>query len=240
MVTKTRPGIHPAEFTPALLDPIVSLLRGRVPKRGRILDPCAGIGFRLAQIGARGDWDVVGVEIEHGYFTPKRRAHSCVVQGDSRTRIFAADTFDGWVTSVVYPNGMADDWQAKDDSVRNTYAHRLRAYLGAGYVMNPRNTAAMNPRRSPAAYQTFMVAQAEIIARTFNALKPGAYGVVNTKDTPLYAFTNDTMDQLRDAGFIEVQKAITVAARGNRHGSAKSRDVRAETEDLILCRKPPF
>jgi len=239
MVTKTRPGIHPAQYTETLLDPIVSLLRGRVPKRGRILDPCAGLGWRLAQIGARGDWDVTGVEIEPGYFTA-RKTHSCVVQGNSREVMWPEDYWDAWVTSVVYPNGMADDWQAKDSSVRNTYPHRLRAWLGTGYRLHPDNVGGYSPRRSPAAYAQFMTVQADIIARVFDALKPGAYGVVNTKDTPLYQFTDDTMEQLRAAGFIEVMKAVTVTARGNRHGSAKSRDVRAETEDLILCRKPPF
>jgi hypothetical protein len=230
-----RPLIHPAQFSVPLIDPIVSLLKPRTPRRGDLLDPMAGLGWRLAQIGARLDMNPFGVEIEPGYFTT-RQTHSCVRLGDSRFPMWTPGSFDAWVSSFPYPNGMSDDWQAREDSDRNTYAHRMRRWLGADYRMAAGNSGAMSPRRSPNAYARFLDVHRQVLATTFEAVKPGAWGVVNVKDTVHVPFVEDTIGQLESAGFVNVNRAVNVAARGNRQGAHADR--RAECEVLILCQKP--
>lgn len=121
------PSITPAAFSKELVDPIVEAYETHAPwKGGLLLDPFAGLGMRLAEMAGKLSMDPVGIEIEPGYFEPQRHAHTCVRLGDSRELPFAADSFDGAITSPAYPNGMSDNFRSNESSVRHCLAQEER------------------------------------------------------------------------------------------------------------------
>ncbi len=121
------PSITPAAFSKELVDPIVAAYQAHTPWSGGVLlDPFAGLGMRLAEIAGKLSMDPVGVEIEPGYFSPQRHAHTCVRLGDSRELPFADNSFDGAITSPAYPNGMSDNFRSNESSVRHCLAQEER------------------------------------------------------------------------------------------------------------------
>jgi tRNA G10 N-methylase Trm11 len=107
---------HPAKYTDCLLPQIDKLLGGaRI-----ILDPFAGTGkiFKLLDFHK---YQISAVEIE-----PEWANHdSRILVGDALRLPFNDNTFEGIVTSPTYGNRMADSFEAKDNSKRNTYRHLL-------------------------------------------------------------------------------------------------------------------
>lgn len=239
MAPDPRKEIHPAQFSDELIGPIAWLLmEAGVELGGVLLDPMAGVGVKLGLIAEKLGMMPAGFEVELAYFHPVRYTAPWVTLRDSTHpfgRLFVGETA-AWVCSPPYPNGMSDDFVAKDASRRNTYAHRIRRSL-PGYSMHENNSGAMSPRRSEKAYRRFMAVHAKVWENTFEVLKPGAPGVVNVKNTVYgrHVFVEETVDQLLAAGF-EVLKRVQVPCRGNRHGA--NRDARVDHEELILVRKP--
>jgi hypothetical protein len=225
--------IHPAVYSANLVKPIAEWLRAHaVPG---LLDPCAGLGHRLAEIADAAGLEPRGIEIEPGYFAAGA-THPCVRCGDATALPFDDGTIGAAVTSFVYPNGMADCFTARDPSARNTYVHRLRAHLGDRYHMSPNNMAGIGNVRTPGpGRERFYELQAAIIAEVHRVLRPGAPFVVNTKDPPRHAYTERTRGQLVAAGF-EIVKTAAFAARGLNHG-ANQHDGKAAHEDLTLAVK---
>lgn len=112
---------NPAKFSPQILDVIREQIQ-TYNVQGVALDPFAGTGrvHQLAGPGLR----TVGVEIEPEWaaYHPDTRC------GDSRKLMSLfkpGESFDAIITSPTYGNRMADHHEAKDDSVRNTYRHKL-------------------------------------------------------------------------------------------------------------------
>lgn len=107
---------HPARYSAAIIAALTDIL----PAGIHIHDPYAGTGERLGDIADRRGWTYSGTEIEAGFIVDPR-----VKQGDStqaHTYPLAATWSNRWiVTSPVYPNGMADHWNAADSSDRHTY-----------------------------------------------------------------------------------------------------------------------
>lgn len=117
---------HPARFSGAIIAAVVELLEPCPPRR--ILDPFAGTGLVHAiadKLGA----DSVGVEIEPEW----AGLHQRTVCADARsiTREMVG-MFDAVVTSPTYGNRMADHHEARDESDRATYRHRLGRRLADG------------------------------------------------------------------------------------------------------------
>jgi len=236
---RKRYRAHPAVYSDALLPHLEELVRRYGVEGGILLDPFAGEGHKLARLAAHARMKPRGIEIERGYFD-LGLTHPCVRRGNS-TRLprIKDGAISAVVTSPVYPNGMADDFQAADDSVRHTYAHRLRLHLGDDYVLDPNNTASMNPRRSRKALEEFYAVHIAVWAEMHRVLvQPGAL-IVNTKSTPRDTFTKDTYDQLVEAGFVIVEQRY-VPVRGlnmgaNQHN--KKAHNKEDYESLIVARR---
>lgn len=227
-------GVHPAVFSDNLLPTMAAMLGDG--SGGLLLDPCAGLGHKLAQLAGMADWLPYGLEIEEGY---REFANECVRFGDATcidSETYGIPSrFDAAVTSFVYPNGMADNFHAKDDSTRHTYVHRLRAKVGADYELADNNMAKTNPRRSLGATRRFYDIQRRIIDEVFRVLIPGAPFVVNTKDTKYTNYTWLTIRQLLNAGF-HIEGGRRIPAHGLNHG--KGHEGKADFEDLTLARRP--
>lgn len=81
-----------------------------------MIDPFAGVGGIHALKN-----QTVGVEIEPEW----ANQDPGTVVGNALALPFADDYFDAVATSPTFGNRMADHHDAKDNSVRNTYKHRL-------------------------------------------------------------------------------------------------------------------
>lgn len=117
---------HPAKWTPTILSEIEQIVMDESDRLGRsvrLLDPFAGPGFGDLAAVVENDASVIaGVEIEPEWAAADPR----VIVGDA-TDLPAdwTDAFDLVVTSPCYGNRMADHHEARDDSSRITYRHKL-------------------------------------------------------------------------------------------------------------------
>ena len=229
-------AIHPATFSKALIRPLAEQLTLHTQQfstgQRKLLDPFGGLGHGLVEIAVLANLWPTGVEIEPGYLP---HAHPCIMLGDSTCLPFADSSFAAAVTSPVYPNGMADDFQAKDGSERHTYPHRLRKVYGPDYRMHPNNAGGMSPRRSPKALARFLDLNCKVYGEVFRVLRNGSPFVVNTKNTLKVPFTKITQDQLAQVGF-EFIREVTVDVPGMNHGKNQERKETFET--ISVVRKP--
>lgn len=114
---------HPAKFTDSILEIIGDVLRGRHEELGReieVLDPFAGTG-KIHLLNEPGKIRTHGIEIEPEW----AEMHPRTLVGDATNLPFRAEVFDVIATSPTYGNRMSDHHDAKDDSVRVTYRHKL-------------------------------------------------------------------------------------------------------------------
>lgn len=135
--------MHPAKFTPAVVDVILERLGDR---GGTLLDPFAGTGLQLARFVAPRR-RVIGVEIEQPWVdegnlmmlgTP---AEGILRQGDSTCLDLRARSVSTIVTSCAYGNRFADRHRARDTSDRRSYTHDIRNTTGdLDYELAPTNT----------------------------------------------------------------------------------------------------
>lgn len=122
VVARRRPqsSEHPAKFSEAVMGAMIELLN---PLLGvtRILDPFVGTGLAHGVADKLGI-DSIGVEIEPEW----AKMHPRTIQGDS-TQLLRKDVgrYNAVVTSPTYGNRMADHHEARDESDRATYRHRL-------------------------------------------------------------------------------------------------------------------
>lgn len=226
--------IHPATYSQQLYAPIATILERELGEKrlGSILyDPMAGLGHGLAEIAALAGMEAFGLEIEGGYFSAGA-VNQCVIRGDARTYL-PWKPYLAAVTSPPYPNGMTDNWHAKDDSARHTYIHRLRSHVGPDYELRPDNPAGCNARRSEAAMAEFYVQMAAIWAGVRRCVAGGGLLIVNAKDTPHEPFVSTTVTQLMLAGFY-VQERLSVPTPGLNHGVGH--EGKADHEVLLVCR----
>lgn len=123
---------HPAKWSPAVLDAISEVFAKQtwdgVPHGvPAVLDPFAGPDLdRLAD--ALPGIGLYGVELEPEWAAASER---CQV-GDALALEWGGSTFHALVTSPTYGNRMADCHEARDDSTRITYRHKLRRMPSEG------------------------------------------------------------------------------------------------------------
>ena len=221
--------LHPAKFSPSILDVIRDTLSARaVPEDALILDPFAGVG-RCHDLG----WPrTVGVELEMPWC---RVQQGPVVRGDSSRLPFRAQTFDAAVTSPTYGNRFADKHRALDGSVRRSYTHDLRASQGEDYTLHPNDTGGMKWGRE------YWRLHGAVYDEVWRVLVDGGLFVVNVSDHVRAKKVVRVVDWHRRAlmarGF-DVVDEVRVDTPRLRHGA--NRDARVDGEVVIVCEKSPF
>lgn len=120
---------HPARFSKEIIDVMVEILQGyqSVTPIQHLHDPFAGTGERLWELAGRLEprpW-ITGTEIE-----PEFIVNPWIRVGDATDPTTYPTPPYVIITSPSYPNGIADHWEAKDDSRRNTYRAALKTILG--------------------------------------------------------------------------------------------------------------
>lgn len=140
---RSNPSGHPARFS----DSIVQYLKTVLEEGEHVHDPFAGTGEFLGQLADEIGFRFTGTEIEQSFIVDPR-----VKVGDSTL----AETYPrrySWVgcTSVVYPNGVADNFATSDKEKkvwkRNTYRHSIvRATNGEQTELTPNNMGAFGYR----------------------------------------------------------------------------------------------
>ena len=105
---------HPAKYTNSLL-PIFQEIIDKYNCE-KILDCFAGTG-KVHHLNCK----TIGLELEEEWANQSKGT----IIGDATNMPFKDNEFCGVCTSPTYGNRMADSHNAKDDSKRNTYTHKL-------------------------------------------------------------------------------------------------------------------
>ena len=213
---------HPSKFREVHLTIIRSLLsQVSLPTPTTILDPFAGVGkiHKLRDYG----YITYGVEIE-----PEWAAESeFTFVGDS-TRLLdlieiepgLGDWYDAGVTSPTFGNRLADHHEAKDESVRNTYRHKL------GRALADNNSGQMQWGSAYRDFHDRVWSQVAVVTKTM---------VLHLKDHirkgEVVPVTQWHLDNLAGHGF-EVKTEIRINTRG--HGFGENAAVRVAYESMIL------
>lgn len=208
----TQPA-HPARFSNALL-PVIDELLGDAKT---VLDPFAGVG-RIHELNRL----TVGVEIEPEWAA----THPNTLEGDATKLWFHDATFDAIATSPTYGNRMADNYDGRDGSKRNTYRTAL------GHDLDKNNSGGMQWGLDYRALH--WVAYGEAI----RVLKPGGRFVLNMKDHirkgERVHVTDWHIEALQLWG-LRLDTRRRVPLRGNRFGA--NADLRIDYEEVILLWK---
>ncbi len=207
---------HPAKFTRRHISVLIEALSGY----GTVLDPFAGTGgiHRLRRFGHH----TVGVELE-----PEWAAWSPhTIVGNALQLPFAYASFDAMATSPPVGNRDADNFKARDGSIRHTYRFCL------GRMPSPSSSAVL--QWGPA-YRVFHEAAWAEMSRV---VRPGGLFVLNMKDhvrdgelVPVTAWHVECLGKL---GWHEVRR-WELPTKGLPHGA--NYHLRAKVEYIIALRR---
>ncbi len=224
---------HPAKFTGEQLFHILQHLpetkRSERTGTTSVFDPFAGVGtVNALHLGSPNKLTVTGMEIE-----PEWADQSPVVEtGDSLTYMaLTRKRYDAVVTSPAYGNRMADSYDGRDGSDRNTYRIALGRPLdgdnGAQYHFT---SGKMD------GYKDF---HREAIDGMVRVTRKGGRVIVVVKNFIKGGEVMDVVgwwrDELRDAGLTEIAW-IPIEAGGLGYGA--NRDERVKYEYVLVWEKP--
>lgn len=208
---------HPAKFNKEVLKAMEGALAS-LPPYAIVVDPFAGTGlihdlpFRTIGIEIAGEW---------------ARLHKDTIHGDCLDILPLINGYDAIATSPTYGNRMADQYDGRDGSKRNTYRTALDREL------DKNNSGGMQwgPKYRDFHLQAWMVA--------VNCLQSGGLFVLNMKDHIRGGERQQVTDwhvrTLKNLGLVLLERK-RIETPGNRFGA--NHDLRVEYEEVILFKKP--
>ena len=213
---------HPAKYTDALLPIFAEELKGK----SKVIDIFAG----TCKISKIKDFGYVGEiycnEIEPEWANMGIGKVDNITTCDAESLPYKSEYFDAICTSPTYGNRMADSHNAKDNSVRNTYTHKI------GRKLNEENTGAMQWG------EKYRDKHLKIWREAKRILKPGGVLVLNISNHirkgEIVYVSDWHVDTLIDMGFL-LEKEIKIETPRNRFGS--NSDKRVPYESVFILNK---
>ncbi len=219
---------HPAKFTTEQLALVYAYLPAFNRKKLAVFDPFAGVGTVSALNETNRNIKVVGMEIEPEWADQSPD----VMTGDSITyMMLTRDRYDAIVTSPSYGNRMADSYDGRDGSKRNTYRVAL------GRSLDEQNAAQFHfSHLEDDEYKEF---HREAIQGMVRITRKGGRIILVVKNFIKDGFEMDVVgwwrQELEAAGLQEVA-FVPIEAGGLGYGA--NRDERVKYEYVLVWEKP--
>lgn len=230
---------HPARFSPEVIDAVAEFLIHRWPPDLLAMpilhDPFAGSGERLAELAQRCAASYSGTEIEQCLIVA-----SGITCGDA-TNTFTYPTRPYVIfTSPAYPNGMADHFHARDDSVRKTYRKAVAEIEGQDRELHENNQGRWGYRGTRRhGTSKRRIRYWEIASKAVACWGSAELVLLNVSD---YKHSNgqvepvvqDWRDLLKSYGWAR-QTLIPVGTKRMRNGA--NRDERVDVEMIVVAER---
>ncbi len=213
---------HPATYSEDFIPVFAELLLGC----NNVLDPMAGVG-KIAKVK---DFGYTG-KVYCNELEPEWKDSSYLVDewhfGDAANMEWAKDkNFDAICTSPTYGNRMADHHNAKDDSKRITYTHRL------GRKLDKENTGYMQWGRD------YQIKHIYIYIELIRVLKKNGILIINCSNHIRKGEEVDVVswhkNQIIELG-LEFIKEIKIPTRRMKFGA--NSNLRTNCEYILLFKK---
>ncbi len=205
---------HPGKFS----DDALTAIRLMLGDKRWVLDPFAGVG-RIHELHSS-DRYTVGMEIEPEW----AGMHPQTIEGDSLNLAahFTKNEFDAIATSPAYGNRMADSYDGRDGSKRNTYR------IALGRELHPSNGGAIQWGKT---YRDF---HRSVWIQCAHVLDPTGYLILVIKDHirngEIQAVTDFHINCLMDIGF-QIDTRLRLYTASLRYGT--NHDARVPYESVI-------
>lgn len=226
-MTATRnPTGHPAPYS----DEVLAVFANLIPAGTHVHDPFAGGGDRLGKLADAQGWTFSGTELEKPFIVDER-----VMVGNACDPLSYPPPSIPFVvvTSPVYPNGIADDFNAQDGSERRTYRAALAKLRGVDAEMHPDNQGRWGYRGTPL-YSNARHMYWHIARRAIKAMGEAQAIYINVSDFMVGSTVEPVVHgwaaRLESQGW-RVQQAYPVLTRRYRNGT--NRDARVANEVIL-------
>lgn len=227
---KAQSDEHPAKYSEEIKPILTKLLQKYGSKK--VYDPMAGVGTIHDIVPEGCESFATEIEKEWAEKHPKTICENMFYA----IALFGPNAFDAVVTSPPYANRMADKHNARDNSPRHTYKHRL------GRALTPGSCAGMQWGEE---YMQFILKAWRIVVKVMKDHdaypddETGSIFILNTSDhvrkgkfIRVVRFHKDVCEWLG----LELIETIPVETRRQRNG--QNGHLRAEYEYVHVFRKP--
>lgn len=221
---------HPAPYSPEVL----ARFRVVIPQGTHVHDPFAGAGLRLGKLADECFWTFSGTELEAPFIVDPR-----VVEGNACDKSTYPRKRGFWiVTSPVYPNGIADDFNAQDGSERRTYRSTRAAIVGHDEPLHPDNQGRWGYRGTKSLASTKRAMYWNIATRSVQCWARADAVLLNVSDFKVGERTEPVVSPwlaVLSAHGWEVQRSWDVHTRRYRNGVTRGN--RTDAEKVVLLRR---
>jgi hypothetical protein len=225
---------HPARFS----EPILDLFEKLIPAGTRIHDPCAGTGELLGALADKCGWKFTGTEIEKSFIVDHRVVEGNAAYGSMYP--YSGERF--WVvTSVAYPNGIADHFKPTNEYrkwKRFTYRQAVSDNEGADRELHVDNMGRYGYRGTKRLGGSKKRREYWRLASQFAFLWKAADRVIlNVSDFKsgkvTEPFVQDWIDLMTEMGF-DLESRHHVVTNRIGYASIDSRDERVDYEEVLV------